>query len=134
MNKFKGWNKIPSVKELTPKKAKAKVNNRELAIGQALQDAGIEYETQYKFHPTRRWRFDFLIPQYNIAIEYNGGQYTFGRHTRSSGYAKDLEKINEAQKMGYIVLQYTTDLFNKNGKGTNQIIRDIKEIIGRGLR
>jgi very-short-patch-repair endonuclease len=129
MIRFKGWDKSPLVKQLTKVKEKAKVNEKELAIGQALHDAGILFETQYRFHPVRKWRFDFLLPEYNIAIEYNGGQWVQGRHTRGAGYAGDLEKINEAQKMGYIVLQYTTNIFSKQGNGTNQIIRDIKEII-----
>lgn len=132
--RFKGWDTSPLVKKAAQVKEKSKINERELAIGQALSSAGYNFETQYRFHPVRKWRFDFVLLEYKIAIEYNGGQWTGGRHIRGAGYAKDLEKVNAAQMLGYIVLQYTTDIFSKNGKGTNQIIGDIKEIIDRGVR
>ena len=37
-----------------------------------LQLIGIPFEQEYKFHPERKWRFDFAIPSNMIAIEYEG--------------------------------------------------------------
>lgn len=70
----------------------------------ALLD-GPEWVKEYRFHKTRRWRFDFAIPEQKIAIEINGGIWNYGRHNRASGYIKDLEKMNEAQLLGWRVFQ-----------------------------
>ena len=70
---------------------------------------GVECVKEYKFHPTRRWRFDFAIPQYKIAIEIDGGVWTYGRHNRSSGYIADMEKFNAAASLGWVVLKFTPD-------------------------
>jgi hypothetical protein len=61
---------------------------------------------EYKFHPVRKWRFDYAFVNEKIAIELNGAVWTQGRHTRGSGALKDWEKINSAQEFGWIVLQY----------------------------
>lgn len=63
--------------------------------------------TEFKFHPTRRWRFDYCWVKEKVAIEINGGVWIKGRHTRGAGQIKDMEKLNEAQRMGYDVYQFT---------------------------
>lgn len=70
-------------------------------------DLKIEVVKEYMFHPTRKWRFDFAIPAYKIAIEIDGGVWTNGRHTRPQGYLNDLEKFNEASVLGWIILKFT---------------------------
>jgi hypothetical protein len=72
-----------------------------------LKQKKIEFVTEYRFHPTRRWRFDYAIPERKIAIEYNGIMGAKSRHTTVIGYSNDLEKINQAQLLGWKVLQYT---------------------------
>lgn len=64
---------------------------------------------EHRFHPTRRWRFDIAWPEYKIAVEIDGGVWTNGRHTRGSGYVKDLEKFNAAAKLGWRVFKFTPD-------------------------
>ncbi len=71
-----------------------------------LTEAGLSFVREHKFHPTRRWRFDFAIPDRKVAIEIEGGIYTQGRHTRGSGFSKDCEKYNVATVMGWAVLRY----------------------------
>lgn len=66
-------------------------------------------EREYRFAPPRRWRFDLCYPDRALAIECEGGTWSGGRHTRGAGYAKDLEKYNQAVVMGWRVLRYTTD-------------------------
>jgi len=65
------------------------------------------FQKEFRFHPHRRWRFDFAYPEYKVAIEVNGGVWSRGRHTRGKGYLGDLEKLNAAQILGWIVLQFT---------------------------
>lgn len=62
---------------------------------------------EYRFHPTRRWRFDFAYPDQRIAIECEGATWANGRHNRGGGYAADLEKYNAAALLGWLVLRYT---------------------------
>ena len=75
-------------------------------------------EKEYRFHPKRQWRFDYAWPDKNgggVACEIEGGVWTRGRHTRGGGFVKDLEKYNEATKLGWKVLRFTPqDL--KSGK------------------
>ena len=62
---------------------------------------------EYRFHPPRRWRFDFCFPDKKVAIECEGGTWTNGRHVRGSGFEKDVEKYNQAAIDGWIVLRFT---------------------------
>lgn len=75
-------------------------------------DLGVECVKEYKFHPERRWRFDYAIPAYKIALEVEGGVWTQGRHTRPQGFLGDVEKYNTATLMGWRVFRTTpTDLY-----------------------
>ncbi len=73
----------------------------------------IQVEREYRFHPERRWRFDFCIPEKKIAIEIEGGTWASGRHTRGSGFAADCEKYNEAAALGWRVFRFTPDMVKK---------------------
>ena len=64
-------------------------------------------ETEFKFHPTRKWRFDFAWADARIAVEIEGGIWTSGRHTRGRGFMGDLEKYNEAQALGWRIFRFT---------------------------
>ena len=63
---------------------------------------------EYRFHPTRRWRFDFAFVDSRLAVEIEGAVYAQGRHTRGSGYRADLAKYNAAALLGWAVLRYST--------------------------
>jgi very-short-patch-repair endonuclease len=84
-----------------------------------LSGLGYDVKTEYKFHPTRRWRFDIAIPELKIAVEYEGvygkGQ---SRHTSAGGYTGDCDKYNEAVVLGWRVLRFTA----KNVKGAQNVI------------
>lgn len=62
---------------------------------------------EYKFYETRKWRFDYAIIEHKIAIEVEGGIYTNGRHTRGSGFLKDIEKYNTATCEGWRLIRTT---------------------------
>jgi very-short-patch-repair endonuclease len=63
---------------------------------------------EHRFHPVRKWRFDWAFPHVRLAVETEGAVWVSGRHTRGAGYIKDMEKYNMAQEMGWIVLRYQT--------------------------
>ncbi len=60
---------------------------------------------EFRFHPTRRWRFDYAWPDKKIAIEIHGATHRGGRHVTGKGFAADREKMNEAQLLGWIVIE-----------------------------
>lgn len=62
---------------------------------------------EWPFHPTRKWRFDYAFPEYKVAVEIDGGLWTGGRHSGGTGQKRDLEKLNAAAQMGWLVLHYT---------------------------
>jgi len=64
-------------------------------------------ETEFKFHPKRKWRFDYAWPKLKIAFEQEGGTWIAGRHNRGTGFIKDMEKYNNAVLLGWRVLRYT---------------------------
>lgn len=79
-----------------------------LPLDQQMRYAGLPVpEAEYRFHPSRRWRFDYALPAHSVAIEVEGGVWTQGRHTRGKGYLGDLEKYNEAQILGWRILRFT---------------------------
>ena len=81
-------------------------------------------ETEFQFYPDRKWRTDLAWPKYKLAVEIEGGAWTQGRHTRGSGFIKDMAKYNALEMLGFHLLRFTpTEL--KNGYAG----RMIKEFI-----
>lgn len=68
----------------------------------------IDVVREHRFHPVRRWKFDFAIPERMIAIECEGGVWSNGRHTRGSGFIADCEKYNEAARIGWRVFRFAS--------------------------
>lgn len=62
---------------------------------------------EFRFHPVRRWRFDWAWPERKVAVEIDGGIWTRGRHTRGAGFLADMEKLNTAALLGWRVLRFT---------------------------
>lgn len=65
---------------------------------------------EYRFHPERRWRFDLASPKFLLAIEIDGGTWTYGRHSRGTGIANDCEKYNEALLLNWRILRVTPQM------------------------
>jgi very-short-patch-repair endonuclease len=70
---------------------------------------GYRFETEFKFHPKRRWRIDYACPELKLAIEVEGGAWINGRHTRGSGFLKDMEKYNELAAADWILIRTTPE-------------------------
>ena len=60
---------------------------------------------EYRFHDSRKLRFDFAWPEHRVALEIEGGVWTGGRHTRGSGFVGDLEKYSEAAALGWRIIR-----------------------------
>ncbi|MDV7383513.1 DUF559 domain-containing protein [Acinetobacter baumannii] len=118
---------FPIKKNKTRRSAK---QTREPSIGEVLlathlRACKIGFEQEYKFHPERKWRADFLITGTKILIEVEGGIWSGGRHTRGKGYLGDMEKYNEAAMMGFTVLRFSTEQV-KSGVA----IKQIEQLVG----
>jgi hypothetical protein len=86
-------------------------------------------ELEFRFHPTRKWRFDLAFPvsrdrEQPVAVEIHGGVYRFGRHVRGDGFSKDREKMNAAVELGWRVLEYTTAQVE-----SGEAIRQLKRVL-----
>jgi len=74
-------------------------------------------EAEYKFHPTRKWRFDLAWPEQKVALEIEGGLYGVGKpcplckrrsvgaHTSIQRLKGDMKKYNAACSLGWRVLR-----------------------------
>jgi very-short-patch-repair endonuclease len=54
----------------------------------------------------RMWRFDMAFPEWRVAIEISGGNYS-GGHRRGKDQEDEYAKLNYAQRIGWRVLQFT---------------------------
>lgn len=72
-------------------------------------DLKVDCVKEFKFHPVRKWRFDYAVPEHKIALEVEGGVWTGGRHTSPKGFLGDIEKYNTATLMGWRVFRTTPD-------------------------
>ena len=95
----------------------------EILLAEQLRQAGIPFESEYRFAPPRRWRADFMVTEGwmvrnshgqlvemengRILIEIDGGGYVAGRHSRGAGMEKDAEKQSAAAILGYRVIRAT---------------------------
>lgn len=90
---------------------------------------------EFRFHPTRKWRFDYAWPLFKVALEIEGGAHgrllivtdgverragvsvplkagtrvrVGGRHQSGPGFERDIEKYNSGQILGWLILRGTT--------------------------
>ena len=80
---------------------------------------------EHKFHPQRRWRFDFAWPDKWLAVEVEGGVWNGGRHTRGKGFTDDCEKYNNAAVLGWMVLRFPVEMVN-SGEALKMIEEALK--------
>lgn len=78
---------------------------------------------EHRFHPTRKWRFDFAWPEKMVAVEIDGGIWikNGGRHNQDS----DREKINTATEMGWRVFRFSTSQVTTDPMSCVQKIRKL---------
>ena len=90
---------------------------------------GLIATKEYKFHETRKWRFDYAILSHKVAIEVDGGRFKKrkyidprtgelittigGRHNSATGFENDIEKKNNAAILGWkIIVVFPETLFD----------------------
>lgn len=90
------------------------------------------WEKEYRFHPTRDWRFDRALHFVKVAVEMEGGAWSeMSRHRSKVGFRNDCEKYNEAAFLGWVVIRLTVDMLaDKPIYWTNRIM----ELIGERAR
>lgn len=101
---------------------KAAGSKGEIALAGQLDLRGISYERELMLIPGRRFRFDFLLAQFALVVEVEGGTWSGGRHTTGAGFRSDCFKYNAALELGYRVLRFTTDMVTK-GEAIAQVER-----------
>ena len=101
-----------------------KIDPTTILKGIALNNGWPPITTEYRFHPTRRWRFDLAFVSHQVAVEIEGVVYSsqIGRHQRAAGYVKDLEKYGEAAALGWQVLRFAPVQVNKELQWVERII------------
>lgn len=91
----------------------------------ACRSLGVEVVREYRFHPTRKWRFDYAVPASRVALEVEGGVWRGGRHTSPKGFLADIEKYNAAALLGWTVVRTTPDSLMTDGV---ELVRKINEL------
>lgn len=66
-----------------------------------------EWEREFRFDRSRRWRFDFAWPEAMLAVEIDGGTWAGGRHARGAGFESDCTKHNAATLEGWSIMRFT---------------------------
>lgn len=90
-----------------------------------LRAAGIPYQREVRFDPSRKWRADFCVGT-RVLVEVEGGIWSGGRHTRGSGFAKDLEKYTAASIAGFTVIRVSTEQVE-----SGEALALVEEALGR---
>jgi very-short-patch-repair endonuclease len=106
--------KSQSEYELTP---------AQILLGIHLDELGLSFVREHQFCDDRSWRLDIAIPEYRLAVEISGGNWT-GGHRRGHAQADEYDKLNRAQMLGWRCLQFTNEQVLDGGA---------KEFIGKFL-
>lgn len=72
-------------------------------------DLKLDIVKEHKFLPNRRFRFDYAILEYKIAVEVEGGIWLKGggAHSRPANILRDMEKYTLASVDGWVVIRRT---------------------------
>ena len=71
-----------------------------------LRQLDARWIAEYRFHPTRKWCFDFARPDIRLAVEIDGGVWIGGGHSGGQGQVDDMEKGNAAVALGWQTLRF----------------------------
>jgi very-short-patch-repair endonuclease len=85
-----------------------------------LRANNLSFEREALLIPTRMWRVDFMLRQFRLVVEVEGGTRGNSRHTQHAGFESDCSKYNAITLAGYSVLRYSTEMVERG-----DAIRDI---------
>jgi very-short-patch-repair endonuclease len=72
------------------------------------------YEPEYHFDtPDSKRRLDFAWVDQRVGVEVQGGLWGMQAHNHPTSIGKDYRKLNAAQLKGWIVLQFSGDMIEK---------------------
>ena len=90
-----------------------------------LKSTGYKVLTEHVFHPTRKWRFDYALPEIKVAVEYQGHSGFVGKgssgHSTIKGLTNDCEKSNAAQSLGWRILSFTALHFRASERAKHNL-------------
>lgn len=112
------------------KRSKAKTEAQVL-MATYLEELGITFTEEWRFHEERRWRFDysFCHRAQLVAIEIEGGGWIQGRHSRGAGFEGDLEKYATASSMGWMIFRFSPKMV-LSGAAKDYIAKWLKLVPG----
>ncbi len=87
-----------------------RTKNERWFISRWKQIGGQIYEREWRFHPDRKWRFDFAFPKIKVAVEIDSAAHKIYWNS----YTRDVEKMNEALLMGWQVFRVTGQMIKKD--------------------
>ena len=94
--------KLPAM----PVRSKAK-EFIELNLQYWCNEHAVSLSREHKFDAIRKWRFDYCIEAFKIAIEFEGMSVGVSGHTNFKGFTSNVEKYNAATSAGWKVLRFT---------------------------
>lgn len=102
---------------------------RKKAMEEVLNNAGVKWVAEHMGIPGRRFRFDWCVPDLNLALEYEGLGFK-SRHTNPVGYTNDCRKYNLAALNGWTVLRYTSINYKEFEKELKRFIENKQDGTG----
>ena len=107
---------LPSLKRRTRASRWEELLARQIAVARLPPPV-----REHRFHPKRKWRFDFAWPPRLLAVEVEGGIFKrVSRHSRGMGFVQDTDKYNAALLLGWRVLRFT-HIQIRNGEALHTI-------------
>ena len=90
-------------------------------------------QPEFRFHPVRKWRFDYAVPEIRLAVEYHGhagfvGKFGASGHSSIKGLTNGCEKFNAATAAGWRVLEFTALHFRPDDRFKHNL-RDVRTSI-----
>ena len=82
-----------------------------------------DLHSEYRFHPTRKFRLDFAHIPSKVGVECQGAIWTLGAHSSGVGLRRDYEKMLLAAACGWQILPLSADAINEEN------LRLIKQVI-----
>lgn len=80
----------------------------ELNLTYWCNQKAVTLEREVQFDQQRKFRFDWAIPAWKIAVEFEGGIFQAqSGHNTAKHYTKDTDKYNLAQQLGWTVYRFT---------------------------
>lgn len=89
-------------------------------------------EREFKFHPSRKWRFDMAWPHQKVAVEIEGVLPGGGRHQQIQGFVGDAEKYEAALVLGWCVYRIpgTWIAIGERTIWRPQVMETLKQLLG----